>query len=142
LILDDTSKVIHGNIDWIEDEYRSPSVEFRAEIQSEAGYPLFVKGSYNRRIKAVTFAMIYQRSARIYALDLGKDHRNPDGTQVGPKHKHRWCEDFRDKEAYVPANITATAENPVEVWSQFCQEANLRHEGTMRPPADGRLFDA
>jgi hypothetical protein len=46
-ILEDPSKRIDRDISWQEDEDHSPSVEFRAEIQSEAGWPLFVRGSYN-----------------------------------------------------------------------------------------------
>ena len=44
-ILDDLSKRIGGDIVWREDEDHSPSVEFRAEIQSDMGWPLFVRGA-------------------------------------------------------------------------------------------------
>jgi hypothetical protein len=46
-LLPDASKRIPGDISWVEDEDHSPAVEFRAEIISDAGYPVFVKGSYN-----------------------------------------------------------------------------------------------
>jgi len=36
-VLSDTTKRIDGDIAWQEDEDHSPCVEFRAEIQSEAG---------------------------------------------------------------------------------------------------------
>ncbi|MGH8191833.1 MAG: DUF6978 family protein, partial [Rhodanobacteraceae bacterium] len=42
---------------------------------------------------------------RIYGLDLGKDHHNPQCNQVGEKHKHRWTDQYRDKEAYEPRDI-------------------------------------
>jgi hypothetical protein len=38
------TKAIHEDIDWTEDEDHSPSVEFSAEVTSDAGYPLFVRG--------------------------------------------------------------------------------------------------
>jgi hypothetical protein len=63
--------------------------------------------------------LILKTAGRIYGLDLGKEHHNPQCQQVGDKHKHRWTEQFHDKEAYVPDDITATAENPVEVWTEF-----------------------
>jgi hypothetical protein len=44
-ILADDSKRIEGDISWTDDEDHSPSVEFRAEVQSAPGYPLFVRGS-------------------------------------------------------------------------------------------------
>jgi len=141
VILEDTSKVIHGDIEWIEDEDHSPSVEFIATIESESGWPLFVKGTYNTRIRALSFSVVYHRSARIYGLDLGKRHRNPDGKEVGETHKHRWTEAFRDKSAYEPEDITATADEPLKVWAQFCLEFHLSHNGKMIRPMEKGLFD-
>lgn len=62
--------------------------------------------------------------------------------QVGERHKHRWSERFRDKEAYAPGDITASPAQPVEVWTQFCAEARIEHRGRMipPPPATGELF--
>jgi hypothetical protein len=133
-ILGDGTKVVTGDIIWQEDEDHSPSVEFRVEVTSEAGYPLFARGSYNPLIPAATFVVIHKGAGRIYALDLGKDHHNPDCVNVGDKHKHRWKESVRDKEAYVPADISAPASDPVLLWKEFCQEAKIRHEGTLLPP--------
>lgn len=138
-ILTDGTKVINGDIVWIDDEDHSPTVEFRAPISSESGYPLFVRGSYNALAETLSYVLICQGVGRIYALDLGKDHHNPSCTFVGEKHKHRWDEVQRDKEAYVPDDITATASDPIVVWHQFCMEANLRHEGTMRVPPPVQL---
>jgi hypothetical protein len=141
-ILSDASKRIDGDIAWQEDEDHSPCVEFRAEVQSDAGWPLFVRGSYNPFIPALSYVLILTTSGRVYGLDLGKDHHNPECNQVGEKHKHKWTEQFRDKEAYVPNDITAPASNPVAVWRQFCAEAGLTHGGDFaRPPAaNGDLF--
>lgn len=133
-ILSDSSKRIDGNISWQEDEDHSPSVEFRAEVASDAGWPLFIRGSYNPIIPALSYVLILKTAGRIYGLDLGKDHHNPQCDQVGEKHKHKWTEQFRDKEAYVPNDITEPASDPVAVWNQFCAEARLTHNGTMAPP--------
>lgn len=141
-ILGDRSKRIESDIDWQEDEDHSPSVEFRAEVRSDAGWALFVRGSYNPLIPALSYALILKTAGRVYALDLGKDHHNPRCDQVGERHKHRWTEQFRDREAYVPDDITAEASKPLEVWRQFCAEANLTHNGTLfpPPPTQGDLF--
>jgi hypothetical protein len=141
-ILEDTSKEIVGDICWLEDEDHSPSLEFRAEISSQAGYPLFVRGSFNSHAETLTFAIIHASNRRIYALDLGKDHHNPDCRNVGEKHKHRWTDRFRDKEAYAPPDITAPVLDPVEVWRQFCTEARITHRGVMHapPPLQRELF--
>lgn len=139
LLINDETKRIVGDIFWSEDEDHSPGVEFRAEVQSDAGYPIFIRGSYNAAAQTLTFALIHRASGRIYALDLGKDHHNPDCPYVGEKHKHRWNETVRDKEAYVPADITASVTNPPGVWTQFCKEARIRHEGQMHTPPTQQL---
>jgi hypothetical protein len=141
-ILSDTTKRITGDIAWSEDEDHSPAVEFRAEVASAAGYPLFVRGSYNAEAEALTFALINRAVGRIYGLDLGKDHHNPDCDFVGETHKHRWNEPQRDKEAYFPDEITAPAGDPVGVWQQFCREANIVHDGVLQspPPRQQELF--
>ena len=46
-ILNDETKQIDEDIAWGKDEDHSPALEFRADISSEAGYPLFVVGRYN-----------------------------------------------------------------------------------------------
>jgi len=138
-IINDASKRIESDIAWDEDEDHSPAVEFRAEIASEAGYPLFVKGSYNPLTEKLTYALIHRGAGRIYALDLGQDHRNPNGQLVGEKHKHRWDENVRDKDAYVPTDITAPATEPVNVWQQFCAEARITHNGAMKSPPPTQL---
>lgn len=133
-ILSDTSKHINGDIAWAQDEDHSPSVEFSAEIVSDAGWPLFVRGSYNPLIPALSYMLILKTEGRVYGLDLGKDHHNPQCNQVGEKHKHKWTAQMRDKEAYTPEDITAPPSDPVAVWGQFCVEARLAHNGRLMPP--------
>jgi len=118
----------------MEDEDHSPSVEFRAEVKSGPGYPLFVRGSYNRLALALSYVLILRTEGRIYGLDLGKAHHNPSCQQIGEKHKHRWTNEHRDKDAYVPEDITAGIADPVAVWKQFCVEARLQHVGALTPP--------
>lgn len=132
--INDTTKQIDGDILWIEDEDHSPAVEFRVELTSNPGYPIFVKGSYNSLTEKLIYALIHRAAGRIYALDLGQDHKNPDGNLVGEKHKHRWREPYRDKEAYVPPDITAPVTDPVKVWQQFCLESKIKHNGIMQDP--------
>lgn len=134
MFVTDTMKHINEGIEWEQDDGHYPSVEFRAEVVSQSKYPVFVKGSYNQLAQTLTYALIHQRYGRIYALDLGKEHQNPGGLKVGRKHKHRWTEDFRDREAYEPDDITALISDPIGVWKQFCKEVFLTHNGVMYPP--------
>ena len=135
-IMKDATKKIVGDISWSKDEDHSPALEFRIEIQSEVGYPIFIKGSYNPPVETLSYNLIHRGSGRIYGLDLGKDHHNPSCTYVGEKHKHRWNESMRDKEAYVPDDINTGGMgiDPVSVWKQFCREAKIRHEGILHSP--------
>lgn len=133
-LLADETKEIPQDLVWEENADRSPVREFRVAVESVAGYPLFVVGRYNFLAGTLSYALIHKSTGRIYALDLGADHHNPDCNNTGEKHKHRWSEGFRDKHAYVPEDITAPWDNPIEVWGQFCKEAGIRHTGQMHPP--------
>ena len=132
IIADDT-KVIWGNI-VLEGGPNSPTREFRIDIESDEGYPIFIKGWYNPASGKLSYAIIHRSVGRIYGLDLGADHQNPDGLRVGEKHKNYWTPGYRDKWAYMPEDISATWDRPIAVWGQFCAEANLRHSGTIRDP--------
>ncbi len=140
-ILDDTSKKVEGNIRWSEDEERSVNLVFRAPVVCDSGFPLEVRGRFNPKAGFLTHLLLLKGQGRIYALDLGQDHHNPDCQHVGEKHKHIWSEEFADKQAYVPEDITASWNNPVAVWQQFCCEAKLTHQGVMHPPVIQRELD-
>lgn len=135
-LINDETKYVDGDIAWAEDEDHSPARQFRAEVHSEAGYPLLVNGRINLLAGTLSFTLIHRSTGRIYGLDLGADHHNPTCQNVGEKHKHRWTDRFADKEAYVPDDITAPMADPVAAWQQFCNEAKIRHMGRLeRPPA-------
>lgn len=128
------AKEIKEDIRWLGDEDDSPALGFRAEVGSNGGWSLFVQGRHNRRIAKLTYALILRTDGRIFGLCLGNNHHNPQCNQVGPKHMHLWTEQYRDKEAYVPSEITASADEPAAVWQQFCAAAGIRHLGRMFPP--------
>ena len=139
-ILSDTSKTVKGDILWKPDLKYDLWLKFKAAILLDREtYVLTVHGTYNTLIEALSYVIICPQYGRIYGLDMGEDHRNPDGKLVGEKHKHRWSEIYRDKEAYVPPDITAPANDPVEVWLQFCEEATIRHNGVMQPVPEQQL---
>lgn len=134
-ILDDETKRIRGDVAWREDEDHSPAREFRVEVESAGGWPLFVQGRCSFVAGTLTYALILKTAGRIYALDLGRDHHNPQCERVGEKHKHRWSERYGDREAYAPDDVSAPASDPVAAWKEFCAEARIRHEGRMERPS-------
>jgi len=133
-MMEDTGKWIEGDLRWREDSDHSPGVEFRAEVRSDVGYPLWINGRYNRLAGTLSYTLIHRATGRVYALDLGADHHNPTCQRVGEKHKHRWTDQHADKLVYVPADITAVADDPVQVWQQFCAEARISHHGGFEHP--------
>jgi hypothetical protein len=133
-IINDRTKVIEADIVW-EGAGNSLTREFRMDIASDEGHPIFVKGWYNPRSGKLSFSIIHRTvGGRIYGLDLGAEHYNPDGKPVGEKHKNYWVSGYRDKWAYVPDDITGTWDRPIQVWEQFCAEVSLSHSGTIRHP--------
>ena len=133
-IMADETKLIDSDIAWFEDEDHSPSQEFRVEVKSGSGYPLFIKGSYNPLIPALTYSLIHRGVGRIYGLCYGKGHHNPTCQRIGNLHKHSWNDAVKDKNSYVPTDIRAPAHDPVHVWREFCAEARIRHDGRLDAP--------
>ena len=132
-IINDPHKVIREIIHWAGNP-NSTRREFKVDVESDEGYPIFVKGWYNSSSGKLSYSIIHRTVGRIYGLDLGADHRNPDGEVVGEKHKNYWVPGYRDKWAYVPEDITETWDSPAAVWRQFCAEARLTHSGPMESP--------
>ena len=77
------------------------------------------QGRYNQDARTLTYALILKTVGRIYGLDMGKDHHNPQCEQVGDTHKHRWSEQYRDKEAYVPTDVTGAVSDRWRSGSSF-----------------------
>ncbi len=132
-IINDDTKRITEDIHW-ENDPHTPTARFRIEAQSDYEYPIFINGWYNPASGKLSYAIIHRSAGRIYGLDLGADHRNPDGTLIGRKHKNYWHEGHKDKWAYEPQDITESWNRPAEVWRQFCDEAKLLHLGIMHLP--------
>ena len=133
-IMADPSKEIREDLVWKPIAHLRRAARFRTPVRSTEGYPLSVVGRFNADAGKLSYTLVHGVSGRIYALDLGTGHRNPDGRRVGRKHKHSWSEEFRDQRAYVPDDITEDWEKPVAVWHQFCVEARLFHSGIMKDP--------
>ncbi|MYA61239.1 MAG: hypothetical protein F4X94_01500 [Dehalococcoidia bacterium] len=133
-ILADETKEIDGDIFWRNDPDHSQSQVFRSEVYSSYEHSMFIQGRYIPASGKLTYAIIHRSAGRIYGLDLGTDHKNPGGARIGEKHKNYWREGDQDNWAYLPEDITAPWDRPVEVWRQFCDEANLRHSGIMYDP--------
>ena len=130
-LIADGTKVIERDIVWQPHPTILPAFQFTAEVNGGGTLSLVIAGWFNPAMEKLTFALIARGIGRVYGLDLGRKHLNPDGEMVGETHKHRWTSEHRDRWGYVPVDITADWSDPVTAWQQFCAEANLSHAGTM-----------
>jgi hypothetical protein len=64
-LLSDATKRIEGDITWQADEDHSHCVDFRAEVRSDTGWPLFVRGSFNPLIPALSYNLILKSEGRV-----------------------------------------------------------------------------
>ena len=133
-IIADSTKVIEGDIVWQPHPTAPPALQFIVEVNGGGALTLTIAGWLNPATEKLTFALIARGVGRVYGLDFGRKHPNPDGEMIGETHKHRWTIEHRDRWAYVPTDITADWSDPVTAWQQFCAEANLSHAGTMVSP--------
>ena len=135
-IIDD-EKFITENIIWHNAPGDSSVQEFRVNVDYPNADAMFIKGRYNPSAGKLSYTLVMPSVGRIYGLDMGMNHRNPNGEYAGRTHKNYWVSGAEDDWAYPPKDITAPLSDPVRVWRQFCAEANIRHAGTIsrpRPP--------
>jgi hypothetical protein len=108
-----------------------PWAQFQVPLESDSGWPIFIKGGYSSSSRKLQFSLIWQGHGRIYGLCVGSGHTNLSRERLESPHKHRWTE-HDPQHAYSPKDITAT--DPLTVWEQFCSEATIRHLGRLAPP--------
>ena len=133
-LLANPTKRVLGDVAWTRVPGGAPAVGFRVDVLVDPPVPLTVAGRFNPATRKLSYTLIHNRARRIYGLDLGESHRNPDGAILRGTHKHRWRDRWKDRCAYRPPDITAGWDDPVTVWKQFCAEANLRHDGVLEQP--------
>ncbi len=108
---------------------------FDSQVLNDSGEPLYLRGWFNPYSGKLSFTLLRQGTGRIYGLDLGAGHRDPKGETIEGTHKHRWTEQYRDKQAYDPPDITADWNDPRSAWQQFCAELTMQHDGIFQSPA-------
>ena len=134
-ILSDRTKQIVGDIRWIPDADHLPGMMFAAPIDSARRWPLIMHGSWYPQHQTLYLNVSLTGTGAILRLCVGfSGHRNPEGTLLGPVHKHRWTARFRDEYAYEPDDITAHWDELAILWQQFCEEVGIVHLGTLFQP--------
>lgn len=133
-----SGNLVVGDIVWNAVPTIIPAKEFRIPLTSASSEQLTVSGWYNPGKRKLSFTVYSRQRGRIYSLDMGLDHTNPDDSNAGGTHKHYWSEADQSRWAYAPSDITEPWNRPVAVWRQFCAESGLEHHGQMLSPDEPR----
>ncbi len=80
--ISDKSKEIRKVIVWKADTDYPVAKEFRTKINLESGCSVVAHGPSNSLFGKLSYSKNHQGIARIYGLDLGADHRNPNDVRV------------------------------------------------------------
>lgn len=97
-------------------------------------YETLLHGNYNLELGTYTFTIIMNGN-RVKSLDIGKAHK-----EHGEKHKHSWTETHKDRNVYVPDDITTGADMKI-VFQEFLAECNIKTEVELpNPPSSQAGF--
>ena len=145
-LLSDVTKEIVSDIPWEPVGGREPAQGFAIPVRSETGCPLKIEAWWNPGAEKLSYALIHEDAGRIVGLDVDPTtpHHNPDcrpgrSTRSScdcPRgtHIHLWSEADGMARADAAPEITASWDEPVTVWRQFCDLINVAHRGTLREP--------
>lgn len=112
--------------------------EFEVPIQCEEAYDLSLKGVLTE-VTGYLKLNLFLGSFPIRMLHIGKRHRNPDGTRIGPRHKHLWTDEHAERWAYEPDDIDFT-DTESAFWS-FLEECSIEYQGAfVKPVTERRLL--
>jgi len=113
-LLNDTTKRLLGTLRGrVTKTFADGGVSCRGAVRCRLSD--FVKGSYNALAGALSYTLSIA-DVEFTRWTSARTIHNPSCTNIGEKHKHRWREPVRDKEAYAPDDITAPPTDPVAVW--------------------------
>lgn len=125
---------IEGDIHWLPDRRNSLAFRFRADVRTSDPNDHHIEGWYNPDSEKLTFTLFRPDRGRIYGLCMGISHPELDIENPRRPHKHYWTDARRDRNRYLPDDISADWTNPAEVWSEFRQESHLEHDGQFYGP--------
>ena len=137
-ILDDPSKTINGDIEWLPDPNHPSAWTFRAPVVHSGEAPLAAHGTLQHEQDRLSYLLVLRAAGRIFGICWGYGHLNPSGETVSGPHVHRWTSEHRDRWVEPFDDAGTGASDPTFAWQQFCTHANIVHRGTLHQPFDGR----
>ncbi|HXX69640.1 MAG TPA: hypothetical protein VEK07_20825 [Polyangiaceae bacterium] len=108
-------------------ERKGPYLKARVAVQSATGYDLAVEVTCNPVVGKISACLFVKGVkpgwARIYGVDVGDDHHNPDCQMAGDPHRHnRWSVVHGCRFASPAPEFTSVTE---EMVARFLQECSI-----------------
>lgn len=136
-ILDDPSKTIEGNIQWLPDPNHPSAWIFHAPVAHSGETPLVAHGTLQPGQDRLSYLLVLRAVGRVFGICWGYRHLNPSGETVPGPHIHRWTSEHLDRRVEPLGDAGDGASDPIAAWRQFCTRANIVHRGALHPPVDG-----
>lgn len=133
--------MLRHDIYWVQ-EYTHYKFKVPVENEFESNIQLLLIGTKNIYVRDYSYCLLLNNN-RIRSFDPFKSHKNNlpnDKRRIEGSHKHKWCDITKDKNAYVPTDITNPEDMELSL-RQFMNECNIRFYGriTMPPPSQFQL---
>jgi hypothetical protein len=110
----------------------------RGEVQSQTGFELAVEVTWSSRTQKSSACLFVKRVkplwSRIFGIDLGDDHHNPDCVMTGDPHRHnQWT--VRHGSRFASPAPDLRGKGVSEMFSAFLRECKIDMIGTLAMPA-------
>lgn len=122
-------KYIGEVINWRTERSKLPRYRFEVTVACpEPWKPLRLIGVAGPVNYSFSLLTMQNQIIRLINRHIG-GHRNPDGSDAGEQHKHRWTDAHESRESYVPTDIDWT--DPNTVLRGFLQECHITAHATI-----------
>jgi hypothetical protein len=129
---------------WAPQLRNSRWTQFAAFLDSPSETALRLVMAVNTSLPGKYTILLLRGEQVLRRLDVRGSHRNPTAASgahwSGETHKHRWTDDFADKVAYAPADITTA--DPFDrseyeaTFRAFCAECSIAFSGAWSDPPE------
>jgi hypothetical protein len=125
-------------------ELKGAYYKARGEVQSQTGFELFVEVTWSPKATKASACFFVKRVkplwSRVFGIDLGDDHHNPDCVMTGDPHRHnRWS--VKHGARYGTPAPDLQGKTVPEMFDVFLRECKIQMAGAIvMPPIQGGLF--
>jgi len=116
----------------------------RGEVANSVGFDLALEVTWSPKTGKASLCLFARRVkpgwSRLYGIDLGDDHHNPDCNNTGDPHRHnRWSVTYGDRFGSGAPDLKG--KSVPEAFDIFVSECNISVRGALTMPSvQGTLF--